>query len=222
MKRLVAPLSALLILPGCQSASRTDAYIQAAERALEEATAPPPASFSVSALAELDELSLPVSDHLSAVRYCAFMLSHIAVDQSVLEIARQRADWQKINGPRPAISGFDFGSLFPVIQTEPSFSHQAGGKPGSDSRTFLEPNVGVCTILTTGEPAAQQKTSDWLRAKDSSWVAAGRSGAWRAYKLRNPVHITQVDVRIFEPVLSAEAKNSGVTGLHVVAMTGLP
>ncbi len=189
---------------------------------MEEATAPPPASFSAAALAELDELSLPVSDHLSAVRYCAFILSHITVDQNVFVVARQRAEWQQINGPRPMISSFDFGSLFPVIQTEPSFSHQAAVNPGSASRTYLEPNVGVCTILTTGEPAAQQKTSDWLRARGSTWVAAGRSGAWRAYKLRNPVRLTQVDVRIFEAVLSAEAKNNGVTGLHVVALTGLP
>jgi hypothetical protein len=163
-----------------------------------------------------------VTDHLSAVRYCAFVLRHIEADHNVLTAARQRAAWQQSEGPRPSILGFDFGSLFPVIQTEPSFSHQASVRPGSASQTYLEPDVGVCTILTTGEQGAQQKAAEWLRARDSLWVTAGQSGAWRSYKLRKPVRLTQVDVRIFEAVLPAEAKNNGITGLHVVALTGLP
>ncbi len=209
-----------LLLASCQSTTVTADDIQRMEQAIVALAAPPPPSFTADALGELDGLALPVKHHLSAVQYCAFVLRHVEADERVIATARERAGWRVVDGPSPSTGPIDLETLYPIIRSPPSFTRQAPAT--STGRTYLDPDVGTCTILTIGEPGAQERTAAWLKSPDSKWVKAGGNRSWRAYKVRAPERMLQHDLRVIEAVLPADAKSAGITGLHVVALTGLP
>jgi hypothetical protein len=174
---------------------------------------------------ELAQLSLPVRDHLSAVQYCAFMIRHLNTpDPAPILAARTQAGWLDAVKGAPLAEGLDesieWGSLGMRLE-HPYFSKTNTDLGGP--RVYIATQDGACTILTTNDPGASERTLAWLGSAKSGWkeFPHGREQRWRFFKVRNP-NTWSAGIAIFHAVVPPAAQKAGVSSADVIAMTGLP
>jgi hypothetical protein len=220
--RSVAITAAMALLSSCSTGptQRDVDRLSQLMDGLDQAMAEAKAEAARSAAAEFAQLRLPVTDHLSAVQYCAFQLRSIGAAPELLNQARARSGFGPAEPPvAPAvIDAIDFGALFPTLRDPPLFDRKLAGR-----RVYADNAVGACTLLTFDEPGAAERTRAWLASPASGWVErrGRRRAPWRVYAVRDPT-LLQDTLVIFEALVPEPARAQGVSAVHVVAMAGLP
>lgn len=170
-------------------------------------------------------LALPVSDHLSTLQYCALLarVSSASNEAAVADLRTKAAVRRAADPPAKAtVQSVPFADLFPLVRDDLSFDREPStaeaGRPG---RTFMASDVGVCTVLSLGDPTAQARATEWLESSASGWRRKGKSRGWRIYQVKDP-SLSERDLVLLEAPLSKDALALGVTAAHLVGVTGLP
>lgn len=216
MIRAIAALAASLAVSGC-AASNLDRTIAHLERQVAEMEKDNSAAANAAMPGALD---LPVRDHLTAVKFCAARYRYLEADERLHADALKRSGLKPGGGTAPAAlsAAIPWMEIYPAVRSEPDFAiRPTAARAGVE--VYVSEDTGVCAILSRGDPGAAQQVRTWL---SQDWTGGRRTrDGWRAWQVRNPT-FTESMVRVVEAPISAQAAKLGVTGAHVVFISGLP